>query len=107
SVCAPRTSETFPDAGPTNLDYTTSGGTLCSVDPNAVCRRTDARSITTTYSYDAMNRLTSRTYSDSTPTANFYYDESSVTVSGTAYTLTNTKGRLSHTSGATGTAITI
>ena len=102
-----KASETLPEAGTTNLYYTTSGGALCSGDPNAVCRRTDARSITTTYSYDAMNRLTSRTYSDSTPTANFYYDESSVTVSGTAYTLTNTKGRLSHTSGATGTAITI
>src|SRR6266852_3259744 len=54
-----------------------------------------------------MNRLTSKTYSDSTPTVNFYYDESSVTVAGTVYTLTNTKGRLSHTSAANGTAITI
>jgi len=54
-----------------------------------------------------MNRLTSKAYSDSTPTANFYYDESSVTVAGTAYTLTNAKGRLSHTSGGSGSAITI
>ena len=57
--------------------------------------------------YDAKNRLTSKTYSDSTPAANFYYDESSVTVGGTPYTLTNTKGRLTHTSTASGNAFTI
>ncbi len=72
-----------------------------------LCRRTDARSITVTYAYDAENRVTSKTYSDSTPAANFYYDETTVTVGGTAYTLTNTKGRLSHTSAASATAITI
>jgi RHS repeat-associated protein len=55
--------------------YTTSGGALCSGDPNAACRRTDARSITTTYTYDTANRLTSKTYSDGTPAANFFYDQ--------------------------------
>ena len=102
-----KTSESLPEAGTTNLYYTTSAGALCSGNPNAVCRQTDARTITTTYSFDARNRLVSKTYSDSTPTASFYYDESSVTVAGTAYTLTNAKGRLSHTSGAGGNAITI
>jgi RHS repeat-associated protein len=68
-----------------------------------VCSRTDARTITTTYAYDALNRLTSKTYSGTTPAAYFSYDE-------TAYggkTLSNTKGRVSHTSAAGGTAITI
>ncbi len=102
-----KTSEALPEAGTTSFYYTTSGGALCSGDPKAACRRTDARGITTTSSYDAMNRLNSKTYSDSTPTANFYYDESSVTVAGTAYTLTNTKGRLSHSSSGSGSAITI
>jgi len=102
-----KTSETVPEAGTTTFYYTTSGGVVCSGSPKAVCRRTDARSTTTTYFYDALNRLTSKTYSDSTPAANFYYDESSVTVGGTPYTLTNTKDRLSHTSAAGGTAITI
>src|SRR5205814_338151 len=74
-----KTSEALPEAGTTSFYYTTSGGALCSGDPKAACRRTDARGITTTSSYDAMNRLNSKTYSDSTPTANFYYDESSVT----------------------------
>jgi YD repeat-containing protein len=56
------TQATTPESGTTNFYYTTSGGALCSGDPNAVCRRTDARSITTTYSYDVLNRLTGKTY---------------------------------------------
>lgn len=47
--------------------YTTSGSALCSGDPNAVCRRTDERAITTTYSYNNMNQLTGKTYSNSDP----------------------------------------
>jgi RHS repeat-associated protein len=103
------TSATTPEAaGNTRyFYYTTSGGALCSGNPNAVCRVTDERGITTTYTYDALNRLTSKTYSDSTPTANFYYDEANLTLNGTQYTLANTKGRLSHTSAASGTALTI
>jgi YD repeat-containing protein len=47
--------------------------------------RTDARSITTTYIYDGVNRLTTRSYSDGTPTVTYTYDSASVT---------NSKGRL-------------
>lgn len=102
-----RTSETVPEAGTTNFYYTTSSGARCSGNPKATCRRTDARGITMTVAYDALNRTTSKTYSDSTPAANFYYDETSVTISGSQYTLTNTKDRLSHTSAAGGTAMTV
>ena len=62
------------ESGTINYYYTTSGGSLCSGDPSAVCRRTDAKSVTTTYSYDTLNRLTSKTYSDSTPTVSYSYD---------------------------------
>jgi RHS repeat-associated protein len=31
--------------------------------------------VTTTYGYDTLNRLTSKTYSDTTPPANFFYDQ--------------------------------
>lgn len=102
-----KTSETTPEAGTVNFYYTTSSGSLCSGNPLYVCRQTDNRGITTTSSYDAINRLTSKSYSDSTPSKTFYYDESTVTVAGTAHVLSNSKGRLSHTSAAAGTALTI
>jgi RHS repeat-associated protein len=63
--------------------------------------------VTTTYNYDTLNRLTSKTYSDGTPAAYYYYDEGSVTLNGTTYTLANTKGRLSHTSAANATGMTM
>ena len=94
------TAATTPESGTANFYYTTSGGGLCAGDPSAVCRRTDARGTTTTYTYDALNRLTQKTYSDSTPTALFYYDESSVNVSGTVYATPNGLGRLTHTATA-------
>ncbi len=74
--------------------YTTSGGAPCSGSPSAVCRRTDERGITTTYTYDALNRLLTKSYSDGTPTANFEYDETSWAG---LLNLNNTAGRLSHT----------
>ncbi|MGH9655852.1 MAG: RHS repeat domain-containing protein [Bryobacteraceae bacterium] len=36
--------------------------------------RTDARGVTTTYAYDALNRLTGKSYSDGTPTVTYAYD---------------------------------
>ena len=36
--------------------------------------RTDARGVVTTYAYDAIGRVTSRTYSDSTPPVSYFYD---------------------------------
>jgi len=51
--------------------------------------RTDGRGIVTTCSYDAENRLLSKTYSDSTAPASFYYDQTSFN----GLTITNGKGR--------------
>jgi RHS repeat-associated protein len=72
-------------------------------DPNGnLMSRTDNRNITTTYGYDVLNRMISKTYTDGTPTAHFNYDESTVTVGVVGsnqhsgpYTLQNTIGRLS------------
>lgn len=77
------TSKTEPESGTTCFYYTTSGGTcgasgsgpLCSGDPTAVCRKTDARSITSIYAYDAINRLTGKDYTDGTFAAYYYYDD--------------------------------
>jgi YD repeat-containing protein len=56
-----------PESGTINYSYR-SGGALCSGDASAVCSHTDARSYTTTMTYDALNRLTAKSYSDgSTP----------------------------------------
>jgi RHS repeat-associated protein len=91
-----------PESGTICYYYTTSGGTcgvassgtLCSGDPSEDCRRTDARSKTTTYAYDALNRLTSKSYSDTTPGVAYGYD--AVAPSGCTpptLTITNGKGR--------------
>ena len=69
------TSSCNPESGTTTYTYPTASS-LCSGDPSTVCTRTDARNITTTYAYnDPLNRLTSKTHSDGTPTANFFYDQ--------------------------------
>ena len=47
--------------------------------------KTDARNITTSYAYDALNRPTTRSYSDDTPAVNYVYD---------APEISNGKGRL-------------
>ena len=52
-----------------------SGTILYGYDPNGnLTAKTDARNITTGYSYDALNRVTQRTYSDSTLPVYYTYD---------------------------------
>ena len=51
------TQENTPEGGTVNYSY--SGN--CSGNPAQVCSRTDGRSVTTTYAYDALYRATSRT----------------------------------------------
>ena len=65
-----KTSQTLPESGTTTHAYN-SDGLLSSM--------TDARSVTTTYAYDTGHRVTSRSYTVSTPTAttprvSFTYD---------------------------------
>ncbi len=56
-----QTAATTPESGTTNFYFTNSTGGLCSGNPNVLCRRAEARSITVTYAYDAENRVTSKT----------------------------------------------
>jgi len=106
------TSAQTPEAGTTTYSYAVSGN-ACSGDPSAPCSRTDARNITTTYTYnDSLNRLTSKSYNDmpQTPTANYFYDQASVTIgSWSSPTLNYPKGRLTEatttSSGSTKTAV--
>lgn len=45
--------------------------------------------MTTSYTYDALNRLTGKTYSDTTPAVSYFYDQTSYN----GLTITNGKGR--------------
>lgn len=65
---------TTPESGHVAYNYVSSGGTPCSGNPSLACQRTDARGITTTYSYDSLNRLTGLSYSDTTPGVVYSYD---------------------------------
>lgn len=71
------TQSVAPESGATNYFYTTASDALCSGDITQPCRITDARSITKTLNYDALNRLTGKTYSDSTPAVSYLYDQTS------------------------------
>jgi len=65
----------------------------------------DARGVHTTFSYDDLNRVTTISYSDSTPTAHYYYDSQGLPSGAPSYTHSNTTGRLlamTYGSGATG-----
>jgi YD repeat-containing protein len=84
-----RTSETTPEAGTTNYYFTTSGGGLCANNQKLVCRKTDARNITTTYTYDALDRLTGKSYSNGDASITYYYDQTSYN----GLTITNGIGR--------------
>ncbi|MFZ0751281.1 MAG: DUF4214 domain-containing protein, partial [Pyrinomonadaceae bacterium] len=72
----------------------------------------DARGVQTSFSYDDLNRVTQVSYSDSTPTAHYYYDSQSLpsgapsTSSPDSYSRGYSTGRLvamTYGSGATGT----
>jgi hypothetical protein len=59
------------------------------------------------YAFDELSRLTSKTYSDSTPTASFSYDQSSVTTgSWSSGTLATPKGRLTEATTTSGSSVT-
>lgn len=58
-------------------------------------KRTDARGIVTSYVYDALGRMTARSYSDnSTPTVNYYYDNQALPIGAPAFTRGKSVGQL-------------
>ena len=78
--------------------YTTSGGALCSGNPKAVCRRTDERGITTTYSYNSVNELTGKSYSNGDTSVSYSYNQTSYN----GLTISNGKGQRTGMSDASG-----
>ncbi len=74
-------SSATPEAGTISYTYPNGSGS-CAGIATLACGRTDANSTSTTYSYDALNRLTGKSYGGSsigTGTASiaYYYDQSS------------------------------
>ncbi|HKV28028.1 MAG TPA: hypothetical protein VJN90_07130, partial [Candidatus Acidoferrales bacterium] len=65
-----KTSESTPEAGTISLNYTG-----CSGDSSDLCSKTDARGIATTYTYDALNRIKSKSYSNSQGSVTYSYDQ--------------------------------
>jgi RHS repeat-associated protein len=87
-----------PESG--TVCYGISSGSSClnGYDANSnLITKTDARGIQTTYTYDALNRLTGKTYSvGTTPGAYYQYDQSSAGfgAGGSGFAVTNGIGRL-------------
>ncbi|HMM81521.1 MAG TPA: RHS repeat-associated core domain-containing protein [Pyrinomonadaceae bacterium] len=69
-----------PESGTINYNYDANGN---------LTSKTDARSITTTNAYDALNRVITRSYSDPTPAVSYTYDDVNVA---------NSKGKLTKVS---------
>jgi RHS repeat-associated protein len=89
------TSATNPESGV--VCYGNVVNSICQADGydanGNLIHKTDARGIVTTYVYDALNRVTGRSYSDGTPSVNYAYDPN----------IANGKGRLSSVSSTVST----
>jgi RHS repeat-associated protein len=101
------TSAANPESGTITYAYTKTDGTLCAGDLSAVCSKTapapnqttGTGTVTTTYTYDVLNRLTGKSYSDSTPPDAYGYDYSSLLMGTHQLTIYNSIGRLSFSVG--------
>jgi RHS repeat-associated protein len=81
-------SATNPESGKIAYSYVNSGGGLCAGDISALCTKTapspnqistGTKTVATTFTYDALNRLTGKSYNDSyanpaTPSVAYGYD---------------------------------
>jgi RHS repeat-associated protein len=79
----------------TTFGYDANGNLTSKVAPLENQDSSCSSTVTTTYAYNSLNQLTSKTYSDGTPSVSFSYGQSSVTLgSWSSGTLTNPLGRL-------------
>jgi RHS repeat-associated protein len=76
---------TNPESGTINYTYDNNSNLLTKVD---------ARPITTTFSYDALNRPTLKNYSDPTPDVAYFYDAQTLPAGAPAFVRGSSTGRL-------------
>ena len=80
----------------TSYGYDANGNVTSRVAP-AANQTSCTSTVTTTYAYDALNRLTSKSYNDTpqTPRANFFYDQApSSWPAWSVVSFSNAKGRM-------------
>jgi RHS repeat-associated protein len=80
-------SATNPESGTVTYGYDNNGNQAS---------RVDARNITTTLTYDVLNRIVSKSYNDNpqTPTVNYFYDSQSLPTGAPSYDRGSATGRL-------------
>ena len=76
---------TNPESGAVNYTYD---------DNSNLLTKQDARSITTTYAYDTLNRVKSKTYSDTTPKVNYFFDSRALPAGAPSFSRGFSTGRL-------------
>jgi RHS repeat-associated protein len=76
---------TNPESGTTIYNYDDNGNLLT---------KKDSRPVTTTLTYDAINRIASKTYSDGTPRADYFYDTQGLPGGAPTFDRGHAKGRL-------------
>jgi YD repeat-containing protein len=70
------TSSTTPEAGMVQFSYDSDAACPAPNSfPGQLVKRLDARGIRTCFQYDQLNRLVSKTYSDSTSSVSYFYDQ--------------------------------
>jgi RHS repeat-associated protein len=84
-------SATHPESGTTLYQYDPNGNLQTKIDPRLLAD--NQTHLTTSYVYDGLNRLKTRSYNDGTPAVTFTYD-----------TLANGKGRLTSVSNSVSTS---
>jgi RHS repeat-associated protein len=88
------TQSTNPESGTITYTYDGNGNVLSKTAPMPN-QTNPAVTVTTAFGYDALNRLTSKTYSDGTPTTLFGYDIASITMGTAHFAINNTIGQMS------------
>jgi RHS repeat-associated protein len=88
-----------PESGSVTYSYNSAGDLYQRIVPEP--NQTGTAKETTTYTYDVLHRIASKTYSDGTPSVGYYYDQASPW----GVTATNYRGRLTEAQTTSGSSV--